>query len=207
MWLNFVLQCPRESRITSACKKRSLHLFCFLYSLAPPMATWRRESENKASDIHRPFCPFLCSSSPWIKYKEKHKSFQKFRFAQEVSFSFPVSTIGRIIFTMPLYKKIFIKELVPIFPSGNKIGKIFIFTRFEKFFHHKEAWSPLRTIMMTTANRQQRFSYISKDVLRKHWFNHSFPSKIISNWMEPRRTISAGAVIATALRFLHFCLT
>ena len=41
---------------------------------------------------------------------------------------------------MPLYKKIFIKELVPIFPSGNKIGKIFIFTRFEKFFHHKEAW-------------------------------------------------------------------
>ena len=56
------------------------------YSTACLRPVQQVESRNKTSDIHRPFCPFLQSSSPWIKFKEAHQSFQKFRFAKEVLF-------------------------------------------------------------------------------------------------------------------------
>ena len=55
------------------------------------------ESRNKTSDIHRPFCLFLCASSPWIKFKETHRLFQKFRFAKEVLFFLSDTYYGRKI--------------------------------------------------------------------------------------------------------------
>ena len=85
------------------------------------------ESRNKTSDIHRPFCPSLWSSSPWIKYKEDHRSFQKFWFAKEVLFFLSDTYYGRKdshYRSNDMYFK--------FFPSGNSIGKPFLFTRFTK---------------------------------------------------------------------------
>ena len=103
------------------CDQSTSHLCTCL-----PRPVRQVESRNKTSDIHRPFCPFLRSSSPWIKYKEVHRSFQKFRFAKEVLFPFPIHTMeGKILITH-------LTICISIFPSGNSIGKAFHFTRFTK---------------------------------------------------------------------------
>ena len=148
--LNFVLRCPRESRIASALKKAvtvPILFFRVTSLLVTHVSACLRpvqqvESRNKTSDIHRPFCLFLCASSPWIKFKETHRLFQKFRFAKEVLFFLSDTYYGRKITLYRSYDMYF-KYFLPVIES-EELSFLHVFHKnnFGKFtsYHIPATW-------------------------------------------------------------------
>ena len=142
------------------CDQSTSHLCTCL-----PRPVRQVESQNKTSDIPRPFYPSLWSPSPWIKYKEAHRSFQKFRFAKEVLFSFPIRTKeGKILIThlMTCISNFFLLVIVSEKRSFLHVSQKIFFT----FYALQRSMARLFPIRMTLVNRQ--CPYVKQNI---RWFH------------------------------------